>query len=110
MSDKVKKKIIICPDCLLTPKLSIIESLNDHTFSSECLLNHKHESKEIDYFLSEKASKKNFECPEHKPLHYCSFCKKCNKNICIDCYEYHENHTPDLIFFPNIKPKQKECE
>ena len=81
---KLKKKIkmtknkkITCLDCFLTLKFNL-EGLN---FKSECLLNHKHETDKIEYFLSDKIKEQNYCCLEHETQHYIQFCKQCNKNI-----------------------------
>ena len=103
MSDNIKKTII-CPNCSLTP----IITLEDSNFNLKCLLNHEHKSESIDNFLSDKPIEENYICPEHKINNYFCFCKKCNKNICIRCFEYHEEHENDLVFFHKIIPKQKE--
>ena len=96
-------KRIICPECALTPILR----LNNLIFISECLSNHKHQSESIETFLSEKINEQDYQCQEHKSLNYFCFCKKCKKNICLDCFEYHEDHESDLVFFHKLKPKQK---
>ena len=97
-------KKIICPECLLTPILT----LENNVFISECLNNHKINNESIDHFLSEKINEEDFKCPKHKLKDYFCFCKKCQKNICIDCYEYHEEHESDLILFHKFKPKKRE--
>ena len=73
-------KKIICPECLLTPILT----LENNAFISECLNNHKISNESIDHFLSEKINEEDFKCPKHKLKDYFCFCKKCQKNICID--------------------------
>ena len=97
-------KKVICPECLLTPILT----LENNVFISKCLNNHKISNESIDHFLSEKINEEDFKCPNHKLKDYFCFCKKCQKNICIDCYEYHEEHENDLILFHKFKPKKRE--
>ena len=71
---------------LLLDNLDIIAFANseinkDLIFKSECLLNHKHETDKIEYFLSDKIKEPNYCCLEHETQHYIQFCKQCNKNI-----------------------------
>ena len=97
-------KKLICPECSLTP----IITLKDSLFIAECLSNHKKNSKTIDTFLTNEKSPADLQCSEHQAQNYISFCKKCQKNICMDCFEYHEDHENELIFFYKIKPKKKQ--
>lgn len=99
------KKYIICPDCLSTTTLKFDGSL----FYSKCPLNHSRHSEKINIFLSEKVKNGEFECEKHKK-DYIQFCKICNKNICPDCFEDHEAHENDLVFFPKIRIKKKQYE
>ena len=85
---------IYCPKCFLTPKLT----LNDLTFNSECLLNHTHQSTTLEYFLSEKIKKQEFKCVEHESQNILDYIKKCNKNICSDCFEGHEEQKKYNLF------------
>ena len=61
MSDTKNKKII-CPNCSLTPILT----LDNLKFNIECLSNHKNSSETIDTFLSDKVQLQYYECSVHK--------------------------------------------
>ena len=50
---------------------------------------------------------KNYFCPLHKKT-FVSFCKMCNKNICIDCIKEHKKHENNIIYFRNIIPKDRD--
>ena len=102
LEDSNEKKKLICPECSLTPIITLKNSL----FTSQCLSNHKYSSETINIFLSSDKSPDDLQCQEHQGQVYISFCKKCQKNICLDCFEHHEKHENDLIFFHKIKPKQ----
>ena len=101
----IKKDKLVCPSCSLTPRFTF----KDLIFKSECLLNHKHESEKIENFLSDNINKIDYICPEHE-LNYIYFCQKCKKNICIECYDDHDNHENELIIYTKIKLKKKELE
>ena len=76
-------------------------------FNSECLLNHKHQYETLEYFLLDKIKEEDYICLEHESQQFIGFCKKCNKNICIECFEDHEEHENDIIFFHKLKLKKK---
>ena len=94
---------IYCPTCFLNPKLT----LKNLIFNSECLLNHKHQYETLEYFLLDKIKEEDYICLEHESQQFIGFCKKCNKNICIECFEDHEEHENDIIFFHKLKLKKK---
>ncbi len=98
---------IYCPTCFLTPKLT----LNDLTFNSECLLNHKHQSTTLEYFLSNKNKEEDYKCLEHESqTFFFGFCKIYNKNICFDCFEKNKENKKNIILFPKFKLKKQEYE
>ena len=60
-----------------------------------------HVQRIIDYDL------KNYYCNEHNEQ-YNSYCKKCEKNICIKCINKHNEH--GIINYQNILQKEEEKE
>ena len=92
---------IYCPICFLTPKLT----LKNLIFNSECLLNHKHQYEALNIFYQIKSKKKIIYVQNTNHKNLLDF--KCNKNICIECFEEHEEHENDIIFFHKFKLKNK---
>ena len=68
-----------------------------------CKLNHDKSHNIINYDL------KNYICDIHNEK-YISYCKNCNKNICIYCSNEHNNHEVNLYKIENKDNKIKELE
>ena len=62
-----------------------------------CLLNHDKKHDIIDY------EQKNYLCEIHNE-NFNSYCKKCKKNLCIQCENSHFNH--DIIQYSKILPNK----
>ena len=65
------------------------------------LCKNKHNNKHyiIDY------EQKNYYCEFHDEL-YNSYCKDCNKNLCIACEKCHKNH--EILSYGNLFPEENE--
>ena len=50
---------------------------------------------------------KNYICLSHKKS-FVSFCQKCKKNICNDCFNEHIKHKESIIYYKQIIPKEKD--
>ena len=94
MNQKLK---IICSKCHNTP----IISLNNNLFQIKCIIHGLDKCENINHFLEEenKIEKKDNQCYIHNK-EFCWFCKKCAKNICIQCYQDHKNHNKQIVSFP----------
>ena len=62
-----------------------------------CILNHDKKHDIIDY------EQKNYLCEIHNE-NFNSYCKKCKKNLCIQCENSHFNH--DIIQYSKILPNK----
>ena len=104
---------IVCDLCKDAKKSDVFKNIFYYCFTCNLkfcpLCKSKHEKnkehKIIEYDL------KNYFCGEHNEP-YNSYCKKCEKNICLNCLEYHDGHK--IIYYQNILPKKneklKECQ
>ena len=102
------KKKILCPKCSCIPTIWL--DGKNKIFRIKCHNDGLDECKNIEHFLSESIKKDDHICGEHNKdyIWYCSN-SQCNKNICLECYEFHSTHESDIICFTK-KPKQKEIE
>ena len=96
---------IICPIC---KEINKAEAFNQKFFKcNTCKLNlcplckNKHNNTHyiIDY------EKKNYYCEIHEEL-YNSYCKDCNKNICLECEKAHKNHK--ILSYSELLPEENE--
>ena len=93
-----------CQECL-KDKISIDElyyCFCKKTICSKCKSEKKHNS----HSQIKLSQKYNF-CLKHKNEYKC-FCLQCNKNICYECFNDHNNHLEFILDFENELPKEKE--
>lgn len=112
MSCQVETKKILCPNCYLTPRLSYEKDQNGKSTMIYKCPGKYHFDRQFrleDLYIDEKNQDKNdYLCTEEgHQSKYISFCKKCNKNLCIEC-EGHEDHKNLIEEFRTLKPKKLE--
>ena len=110
---KIDESKIVCNSCKDAKKSDMYNNIFYYCFTCNqnfcpvCKSKHEKDIKHkiLDYDM------KNFTCIEHEEP-YNSYCKKCEKNICLKCIENHDDH--EIINYQNILPKKneklKECE
>ena len=104
-SQKIDQSKIICNSCKDTNKANTYQNMFHRCNTCKinicplCITKHDKFHNIINY------DDKNFICEEHSEF-YNSYCKSCQKNLCIECEKFHKTHKTET--FGNIIPDKNK--